>query len=39
MKRLETDELWSAVDDYISDCLVASDAALEPALTASEAAV
>ena len=38
MKRLETDELWSAVDDYIGDCLVASDAALEAALKTSEAA-
>ena len=38
MKRLETDELWSAVDDYISDCLVGSDAALDAALKTSEAA-
>ena len=38
MKRLETDELWSAVDDYISDCLVGIDAALDAALKTSEAA-
>jgi predicted O-methyltransferase YrrM len=38
MKRLETDTLWTAIDDYISDTLVANDEALEAALEASEAA-
>jgi len=38
MKRLETDTLWTAIDGYISDSLVANDAALEAALEASEAA-
>lgn len=38
MKRLETDELWTAVDFYIADHLVGDDAALTAALEASEAA-
>lgn len=38
MKRLETDLLWTAVDDYIAESLVPDDAALEAALAASEAA-
>jgi predicted O-methyltransferase YrrM len=38
MKRLETDTLWTAIDDYISDTLVASDDALDAAIEASEAA-
>jgi predicted O-methyltransferase YrrM len=38
MKRLETDALWTAIDDYLTDCLVAGDAALEAALEASQAA-
>ncbi|MBC8013519.1 MAG: O-methyltransferase [Methyloceanibacter sp.] len=38
MKRLETDKAWTAVDDYISDCLVPGDPALDAALAASEAA-
>ncbi len=38
MKRLKTDDLWTAVDAYIGDHLVNQDAALEEALEASEAA-
>jgi predicted O-methyltransferase YrrM len=38
MKRLETDELWTAVDTYIADHLVGDDEALDAALAASEAA-
>jgi predicted O-methyltransferase YrrM len=38
MKRLQTDELWSAVDDYITDSLVPGDPALDEALAASKAA-
>jgi predicted O-methyltransferase YrrM len=38
MKRLETDTLWTAIDGYIADCFVGSDAALDAALEASEAA-
>jgi predicted O-methyltransferase YrrM len=38
MKRLETDEGWTAVDDYITDCFVDGDPALDAALAASEAA-
>jgi predicted O-methyltransferase YrrM len=38
MKRLETDALWTAIDDYLADCLVAGDAALDAALKASQAA-
>jgi predicted O-methyltransferase YrrM len=38
MKRLETDELWTAIDDYLDDCLVPGDDALEAALAASEQA-
>jgi predicted O-methyltransferase YrrM len=38
MKRLETDELWTAVDGYIADHLVGDDEALSTALAASEAA-
>jgi predicted O-methyltransferase YrrM len=38
MKRLETDELWTAIDDYLQDCLVPGDDALEAALAASEQA-
>jgi predicted O-methyltransferase YrrM len=38
MKRLETDELWTAVDSYLQDCLVPGDEALDAALAASEKA-
>ncbi len=38
MKRLETDELWTAVDDYIDKHLVGEDDALKAALDASKAA-
>lgn len=38
MKRLETDELWTAVDTYIADHLVGDDKILDAALEASEAA-
>jgi predicted O-methyltransferase YrrM len=38
MKRLETDEAWTAVDDYITDCFVPGDPALDAALAASKAA-
>ena len=38
MKRLETDAGWTAIDDYIADCLIPGDEALEAALQASEAA-
>jgi len=38
MKRLETDELWTAVDKYINDHLAGDDEALDAALEASEAA-
>lgn len=38
MKRLETDELWTAIDAYLQDCLVPGDDVLEAALAASEKA-
>ena len=38
MKRLETDEAWTAIDDYITDCFVPGDPALDAALAASDAA-
>lgn len=38
MKRLETDELWTAVDFYIAEHLIGDDGALSAALEASEAA-
>ena len=38
MKRLKTDEEWTAVDNYITDCFVPGDPALEAALAASDAA-
>jgi predicted O-methyltransferase YrrM len=38
MKRLQTDELWTAIDDYIGGHLVGNDAVLDAALEASEAA-
>ena len=38
MKRLQTDELWTAVDDYLASNLVPDDDALEAALEASRAA-
>lgn len=38
MKRLETDKVWTAVDDYITDCFVPGDPTLDAALAASEAA-
>jgi predicted O-methyltransferase YrrM len=38
MKRLETDALWSAVDEYIAEGLVGADDALDAALAASEKA-
>jgi predicted O-methyltransferase YrrM len=38
MKRLETAELWTAIDAYLQDCLVPGDDALDAALEASEKA-
>jgi predicted O-methyltransferase YrrM len=38
MKRLETDELWTAIDAYLQDCLVPGDEAIDAALAASEEA-
>jgi predicted O-methyltransferase YrrM len=38
MKRLGTDKVWTEVDDYITDCFVPGDQALDAALAASEAA-
>jgi predicted O-methyltransferase YrrM len=38
MKRLQTDELWTAIDAYLEDCLVPGDDALDAALEASEKA-
>jgi predicted O-methyltransferase YrrM len=38
MKRLETDAGWTAIDEYITDCLVPGDPVLDAALAASEAA-
>ena len=38
MKRPKTDQLWTAIDEYLADCLVPGDDALEAALAASEAA-
>jgi predicted O-methyltransferase YrrM len=38
MKRLETDALWTAVDEYIVESLVPDDEALNAALAASEKA-
>jgi predicted O-methyltransferase YrrM len=38
IKPLQTDELWTAVDDYLADNLVPEDEALEAALEASQAA-
>jgi predicted O-methyltransferase YrrM len=38
MKRLTTDEHWTAIDAYLEDCLVPGDDALEAALVASEKA-
>jgi predicted O-methyltransferase YrrM len=38
MKRLETDELWTAIDAYLQDCLVPGDDALDSALAANEKA-
>jgi predicted O-methyltransferase YrrM len=38
MKRLETDELWAAIDDYICERLVEEDKPLSAALAAGEAA-
>jgi predicted O-methyltransferase YrrM len=37
MKRLTTDELWTAVDDYVAGNLVPDDEALDAALEASQA--
>jgi predicted O-methyltransferase YrrM len=36
MKRLATDELWTAIDEYLGDCLVPTDEALDAALAASK---
>jgi len=36
MKRLATDELWTAIDEYLGDCLVPTDDALDAALAASK---
>jgi predicted O-methyltransferase YrrM len=38
MKRLKTDELWTTIDNYISEHLVEEDEALDSALAASKAA-
>ena len=38
MRRLETDRMWTEVDNYITDCFVPGDDALDAALAASEAA-
>ena len=38
MKPFQTDELWTAVDEYLATNLVPDDEALEAALTASQAA-
>ncbi|HET7210828.1 MAG TPA: O-methyltransferase [Methyloceanibacter sp.] len=38
MKRLQTDALWTAIDDYFDNTLVASDPVLDAALEATEAA-
>ena len=38
MKRLETDALWLAVDDYLNGLLVPGDKALDAALLATEEA-
>ena len=38
MKRLETDALWTEIDEYLTDSLVASDPVLDAALQATEAA-
>jgi predicted O-methyltransferase YrrM len=38
MKRLQTDELWTAIDSYLEESLVPGDDALAAALAASEAA-
>ncbi len=38
MKRLKTDALWTAIDDYLNGALVANDPVLDAALQATEAA-
>jgi predicted O-methyltransferase YrrM len=38
MKQLTTDELWTAIDGYLEDCLMPGDDALEATLEASQAA-
>lgn len=38
MKRLQTDALWTAIDDYFDNTLVASDPVLDAALEATEGA-
>jgi predicted O-methyltransferase YrrM len=38
MKRLQTDTLWTAIDDYFDNSLVGSDPLLDAALRATEAA-
>jgi predicted O-methyltransferase YrrM len=38
MKRLETNELWTAIDAYLEDCLVPGDDVLDAALEASQTA-
>jgi predicted O-methyltransferase YrrM len=38
MKRLQTDALWTAIDDYFDTSLVGSDPVLDAALRATEAA-
>jgi predicted O-methyltransferase YrrM len=38
MKRLETDALWTEIDEYLTRSLVASDPVLDAALQATEAA-
>jgi len=39
MKRLQTDALWTEIDDYLDDCFVPGDDALDAALASSEAEV
>jgi len=38
MKHLQTDALWTEIDDYLDDCFVPGDDALDAALASSEAA-
>jgi predicted O-methyltransferase YrrM len=38
MKRLQTDALWTEIDNYLDDCFVPGDDVLDAALASSEAA-